>query len=51
MLGFELQTREPRRGSGVSLVALQQVPTVQPSAWWIPDPQIYLRGRESPQTP
>lgn len=45
MLGFDPPTCEPHRESGMSLVELQEMPTVQPSAWWVSDPQTYSQGR------
>lgn len=50
MLGFDPPTCEPHRESGMSLVELQEMPTVQPSAWWVSDPQTYsLRVGEVPR--
>lgn len=47
-LGCELQAREPRRVSGISWAELQEMPTVQPWGWSVPDPQICRQGWESP---
>lgn len=52
MFGFDPPTCEPRRVSGMSLAELQEMATVQPSSWWVPDPQTHSQGRQGrPQAP